>query len=101
MSPRNGAAPRNIFLFQIKDSPRKFIFADLGPTENIFAIFCLFQCDNMPIFEGDDARRLLKEIKLCRQYLSQTRSYRYASCALLLIFTLRFQINVVIFFTPD
>ena len=31
----------------------------------------------MPIFEGDDAKRLVKEIKLCRQYLSQARSYRY------------------------
>jgi len=34
------------------------------------------KCDSMPIFEGDDAKRLVKEIKLCRQYLSQARSYR-------------------------
>eukprot|EP00112_Aurelia_sp_Birch-Aquarium-sp1_P014285 Seg3076.2 transcript_id=Seg3076.2/GoldUCD/mRNA.D3Y31 product="von Willebrand factor A domain-containing protein 3A" protein_id=Seg3076.2/GoldUCD/D3Y31 len=34
------------------------------------------KCDSMPLFEGDDARRLLKEVRLCRQYLKQSQTYR-------------------------
>ena len=31
----------------------------------------------MPVFEGDDLRRLASEIALCRKFLLQSRSYRY------------------------
>ncbi|XP_065066102.1 von Willebrand factor A domain-containing protein 3A-like isoform X2 [Rhopilema esculentum] len=34
------------------------------------------ECESMPLFEGDDARRLFKEIKLCRQYLKASSTYR-------------------------
>jgi len=31
---------------------------------------------SMPVFEGDDLRRLASEIALCRKFLLQSRSYR-------------------------
>ena len=37
-----------------------------------------FQALTIPVFEGDDLRRLVNEITLCRKFLLQARSYRYA-----------------------